>query len=126
MTEEEANDIVSALSSSTVPSTLPSTVHSEEADSPMGEGEANPVEEAGDCLSNRPASSSSRPVDNEMQENGEGCRRSHRKELIPRGTAPRHICRSCRLSEDQGQKQVQAGVIPRSFGNQQTRLPSCH
>ena len=60
MTEEEANDTVSVLSSSTVPSTLPSTVHPEEADSPMRdkEGEANPVEEAGDCLSNRPASSS--------------------------------------------------------------------
>ena len=53
MTDEEANDIVSVLSSSTAPSTLPSTVHPEEADSPMGdkEGEANPVEEAGDCLS---------------------------------------------------------------------------
>ena len=77
MTEEEANDIVSVLSSSTVPSTLPSTVHPEEADSPMGdkEREANPGEEAGDCLSNRPASSSSRPADTEMlEENGEGCR----------------------------------------------------
>ena len=44
MTDEEANDIVSVLSSSTVPSTLPSTDHPEEADSPMGgkEGEANP------------------------------------------------------------------------------------
>ena len=74
MTDEEADDIVSVLSSSTVPSTLPSTVHQEEADSPMGdkEVEANPSEEVGDCLSNRPASSSSRPVNNEMlEENGE-------------------------------------------------------
>ena len=68
MTDEEANDIVSVLSSSTVPSTLPSTVHPEEADSPMGDKEG----------------------------------------------------------EDQGQKQVQAGVNPRSFGNQQIRLPSRH
>ena len=74
MTDEEANDIVSVLSSSTEPSTLPSTVHQEEADSPMGDkdAEANPSDEAGDCLSNRPASSSTRPVNNEMlEENGE-------------------------------------------------------
>ena len=40
MTDEEANDIVSVLSSSTEPSTLPSTVHQEEADSPMGDKDA--------------------------------------------------------------------------------------
>ena len=52
---------------------LPSTVHQEETDSPMGDkdAEANPSEEAGDCLSNRPASSSTRPVNNEMLE-GDG------------------------------------------------------
>ena len=48
------------------------------------EGEANPVEEAGDCLSNRPASSSSRPADHEMlEENGEGCRA-----IPPQGVDP--------------------------------------
>ena len=86
MTDEEANDIVSVLSSSTVPSTLPSTVHQEEADSPMGdkEAEANPLEEAGDCLSNRPASSSSRLVNNEMlEENGEDC-----SAIPPQGVDP--------------------------------------
>ena len=58
---------------STEPSTLPSTVHQEETDSPMGDkdAQANPSEEAGDCLSNRPASSSTRPVNNEMLE-GDG------------------------------------------------------
>ena len=36
------------------------------------EPETNPSEEAGNCLSNRPASSSTRPVYNEMlEENGE-------------------------------------------------------
>ena len=86
MTDEEANDIVSVLSSSTVPSTLPSTVHQDEADSPMGdkEAETNPLEEAGDCLSNRPASSSSRPVNNEMlEENGEDC-----SAIPPQGVNP--------------------------------------
>ena len=75
MTDEEANDIVSVLSSLSESSTLPSTVHQEEADSPMGDkdAEANPSDEAGDCLSNRPASSSTRPVNNDMlEENGEG------------------------------------------------------
>ena len=74
MTDEEAIDIVSVLSSPSESSTLPSTVHQEEADSPMGDkdAEANPSDEAGDCLSNRPASSSTRPVNNDMlEENGE-------------------------------------------------------
>ena len=74
MADEEASDIVSVLSSPSEPSTLPSTVLQEEADSPMGDkdGDANPSDEAGDCLSNRPASSNTRPVSNDMlQENGE-------------------------------------------------------
>ena len=134
MTEEEANDIVSVLSSSTVPSTLPSTVHTEEADSPMGdkEGEANPGEEAGDCLSNRPASSSSRPADTEMlEENGEGCRAippqgvdpqedsplSHSSESPikrrpgPKASAGRGHSKKLRQSADQA-SQVSLGSIP--------------
>ena len=48
------------------------------------EAEANPLEEAGDCLSNRPASSSSRPVNNEMlEENGEDC-----SAIPPQGVDP--------------------------------------
>ena len=129
MTEEEANDIVSVLSSSTVPSTLPSTVHPEEADSPMGdkEGEANPGEEAGDCLSNRPASSCARPADTETQEgNGEGCRAIPPQGVDLQEDSPPSQSSESPIKRRPGQKQAQAGVIPRSFGNQQTRLPRGH
>ena len=44
--------------------------------------------------------------------------RCHHKELIPRMTAPRHIPRSPRLNEDQGQKQVLVGLNPKSSGSQ--------
>ena len=73
MADEEASDIVSVLSSPE-PSTLPSTVLQEEADSAMGDkdGDATLSDEAGDCLSNRPASSNTRPASNDMlEENGE-------------------------------------------------------
>ena len=68
MTDEKAK---TTLSLSSAPLQSRPLCHS-----PMGdkEAEANPLEEAGDCLSNRPASSSSRPVNNEMlEENGEDC-----------------------------------------------------
>ena len=127
--DEEANDIVSVLSSSTEPSTLPSTVHQEEADSPMGdkEAEANPSEEAGDCLSNRPASSSTRPVNHEMlEENVEDS-----SDMPPQGVDPQDDSSPSHSSESPikrrpGQRQVQAGVNPRSSGNQQIRLLSRH
>ena len=61
---------VAFLSSPSEPSTLPSTVLQEEAGDK--DGDANPSDEAGDCLSNRPASSNTRPVSNDMlKENGE-------------------------------------------------------
>ena len=79
MADEEASNIVSVLSSPSEPSTLPSTVLQEEADSPMedNDGDATLSDEAGDCLSNRPASSNTRPANtrpanNDMlEENGE-------------------------------------------------------
>ena len=74
MADEEASDIVSVLSSPSEPSTLPSTVLQEEPDSPMEDkdGDATLSDEAGDCLSNRPASSNTRPANNDtLEENGE-------------------------------------------------------
>ena len=69
---------------------------------------SNPSNEAGDCLSNRPASSNTRPVSNDMlEENGED--RCHHKELIPRMTAPRHIPRSPRLNERRPGTKASAG-----------------
>ena len=86
MADEEASDIVSVLSSPSEPSTLPSTVLQAEADSPMGDqdGDATLSDEAGDCLSNRPASSNKRPASNDMlEENGEDA-----SALPPQGVDP--------------------------------------
>ena len=59
------------------------------------EAEANPLEEAGDCLSNRPASSSSRPVNNEMlEENGEDC-----SAIPPQGVDPQEDSSPSHFSE---------------------------
>ena len=51
-----------------------------------------------------------------LEENGEDS-----SAMPPQGVDPQDDSRSRRLSEDQGQKQVQAGVNPRSSGNQQVR-----
>ena len=49
------------------------------------DAEANPSDEAGDCLGDRPASSNTRPVSNDvLEENGRTAVRCHHKELIPR------------------------------------------
>ena len=108
MTDEEANDFVSVLSSSTEPSTLPSTVHQEETDSPMGDkdAKANPSEEAGDCLSNRPASSSTRPVNNEMlEENGEDS-----SAMPPQGVDPQDDSSPSHSSESPIMKKFHVGM----------------
>ena len=65
--------IVSVLSSPSDPSTLPSAVLQEEADSPMEDkdGGATSSDEEGDCLCNS-SSSNTRPANEEMlEENGE-------------------------------------------------------
>ena len=114
MADEEASNIVSVLSSPSEPSTLPSAVLQEEADSPMEDkdGDATSSVEAGDCLSNRPASSNTRPANEEMLA------------LPPQGvdpqdeSPPRRIPRSSQLNEDQGQRQVLGGLNPKSSGSQ--------
>ena len=68
------------------PRSRPSTVLQEEADSPMGDkdGDATLSDEAGDCLSNRPASSDTRPASNDiLEENGEDS-----SALPPQGVDP--------------------------------------
>ena len=64
MADEEASKLVSVLSSPSEPSTLPSSVLPEGADSPMEEedGDATSSGDEGDCLSNCPASSKMRPA----------------------------------------------------------------
>ena len=116
-------------SASPQPSTLPSTVHPEEADFPVRQRRGKPIQwrkrvTALAIFQRPPAHDQSTMICWRKMERD--VVRSHRKELILRSTAPRHIPRSRRSSEDQDQNQVQAEVIPRSFGNQQTRLPSCH
>ena len=114
MADEEASNIVSVLSSPSERSTLPSAVLQEEADSPMEDkdGDATSSVEAGDCLSNRPASSNTRPANEEMLA------------LPPQGvdpqdeSPPRRIPRSSQLNEDQGQRQVLGGLNPKSSGSQ--------
>ena len=123
MTDEEANDIVSVLSSSTVPSTLPST--EKRLTPPWETKKRKPIHQrkrvtALAIVQHPPAHDQS--IMKCWRKMERIVARSHRKELIPGMTAPRHIPRSRRLSEDQDQKRVQAGVNPRSFGNQQIRL----
>ena len=114
MTDEEANDIVSVRSSPSESSTLPSTVLQEEADSPMGDkdAEANPSDEAGDCLGNRPASSNTRPVSNDMLEENE-----ENSSAMPQGVDPQ--------DDSSGNRQVRPPSCQAAFrnmGNSRSRL----
>ena len=86
MADEEASETVSVHSSPSEPSTLPSAVLQEEKDSPMEdkEDDATSSEEEGDCLSNHPASSNTRPANEEMlEEDGE-----ESSALPPQGVDP--------------------------------------
>ena len=86
MADEEASETVSVHSSPSEPSTLPSAELQEETDSPMEdkEGDAASSEEEGDCLSNHPASSNTRPANAEMlEEDGE-----ESSALPPQGVDP--------------------------------------
>ena len=129
MADEEASNIVSVLSSPSEPSTLPSAVLQEEADSPMEDkdGDATSSEEEGDCLSNHPASSTHgqqrRNVGRKRRGKAVLC---HHRELIPKMKAPRRIPRSPQSNEDQGQRQVLGGLNPKSSGSQWVRHPSSH
>ena len=115
MADEEASNIVSVLSSPSEPSTLPSTVLQEEADSPMedNDGDATLSDEAGDCLSNRPASSNTRPANNDMlEENGE-----ETSALPPHGVDPQDESSPSHSSESP----IKRGSVP-MFSNGRSRL----
>ena len=88
MADEEASKLVSVLSSPSEPSTLPSSVLPEGADSPMEDedGDATSSGEEGDCLSNCPASSNMRPANETVvEEDGE-----ESSALPPQGVDPQN------------------------------------
>ena len=109
MTDEAASNIVS-VSLRSEPSTLPSAVLQEEADSPMEDkdGDATSSDEAGDCLNNRPASSNT-PANEEMLRKTVLC---HHMELIHRMKAPRRIL-GVPNKRRPGQRQVLGGIRAR-------------
>ena len=129
MAAEEASNLVSVLSSPSEPSTLPSSVLPEGADSPMGgeEGDATSSGEEGDCLSNCPASSNMRPANETMaEEDGEESSALPPQGVDPQDDSSRHIRRSLQSNEDQGQKQVPGKLNPKSSVSRLGRHPNSH